>query len=280
MVEGCGDFVLIDHDADPLFCPTLGNIMRFQQKNEIKHYFIPYDTPSIVDDDMNTSLKKEDVIDALGNRVICVEGGIGVGKTTFVTNLYSHIESNYGIPVETIPECIDKCLLERFIENPNLFASLFQESMAYKRLFSACVAREKKSKDGVLLLDTGILREIAFVNANLKIGNLTKEYKDAHMKLFEMVHESLDSPSPDIVILLDCNGNKCLDNVMKRKRSNEDKYSVQYLQTICDEYRNGLDHHLMKKVPITIRLDVSEQHISDMAYILTKIVQEIKAHRP
>lgn len=224
--------------------------------------------------------ERKEILKHFGGKLICVDGGIAVGKTTFIDNLYSQLETRYGIQVNYLPEFVDMDMLKKFIEEPSTYACLFQEIQSNGRLRSLKEINKMMSKDCITIVDTGVMREIAFVNANYSLGNLSKDYKEAHMKTFEIVYNSLGKLDPQFTILLDASGARCKNNVILRNRGKECNYSLEYLETICKEYRNASDHPLIKGRTNVIKIDVNESFASDIPSILVKIIREMSTSSP
>lgn len=217
----------------------------------------------------------EDRSQVLLGKVICIEGSIAVGKSDFVKRCGALLTA-LGINNCTFAEEIDMDLLNRFNNNPAKFATLFQKRMMTSRLTAALNARDKSTEgDSVVLLDTGIMREIAFTEANFERGNMTREDRDAHMEEFVSMFKTIDSPTPDVILLLDCPEDRALDNLNKRQRSNENLLSLNYLEAIRRHYIAAAEHELIKGHTKVLVLDVSKEYAQ--LSVLDSIVQALQS---
>lgn len=201
---------------------------------------------------MNTSIffsqNSERLKELLVGKVINVDGGIGVGKSEFVTNLAMSL-SSAGIPVEVTPEVYDPFLLTAFNDDPSTYAMLFQQHMMCARLCSA-KRSEAIAKQGekVVVQDTGILRELAFTRANYECKNMTMKGYHSHMENYITTFESVGCPQPDYIILLDASAQRCKRNIIKRSRGNEVGIPEAYLDAINRSYRIARDEVLNHEI--------------------------------
>jgi len=112
----------------------------------------------------------------------------------------------------------------------------------------------------VVLLDTGVMREIAFSTANRTRKNIDEESYQAHMKCFTSAFESIGCPLPDVIILLNCSVDRAMSNMKKRNRSNEALISEDYMESIRSHYLSAAEHDLIRGKTKVITLDVSDSY--------------------
>lgn len=205
----------------------------------------------------------------LTGKIICMEGPIAAGKTEFIKSCREFLQE-LGLKCEIFSEDVDEYLLERFNRDPAAYAALFQQRMMTSRLISADKARECKDKgESVILLDTGILREIAFASANMN----ENAYK-SHMEAFSSAFEGIGSPMPDLILLFDCTAERTMINMMQRNRRNEALLTVDYMNIIRSHYAAALEHDLVKGRTKILTLDVSDQYAP--LSILDSVVRILK----
>lgn len=226
---------------------------------------------------LNSSLLPSNISDLnriLLGKTICIEGGIAAGKSEFVKRC-SGLLTAFGIKNSTICEEIDMFLLDKFNQEPARYATLFQQRMMTSRLISAVKAREKSlEKDSVVLLDTGIMRELAFSSANLERKNMSAEAYEAHMRSFSSAFRDVGEPMPDVILLLDCPAARAKDNVAKRNRGNENLLTVDYLESIREHYLAAAEHPMIKGKTKVIAIDVSKEYAP--LSILDSVVNAIR----
>lgn len=217
----------------------------------------------------------DDKKNLLLGKVICIEGSIAVGKTDFVKRC-GGILTALGINHCTFSEEINMYLLQCFNENPSTHALLFQTTMMVSRLTAALRAKDK-SREGnsVVLLDTGIMREIAFTEANYAMENMTKEDRDDHLKNFTSMFKKIGSPTPDLILLLDCPADRALENLGKRDRCNEKLLSIGYLESVRQNYLAAANHELIKNKTKVLVIDVSDEYAQ--LSILDQVIDAIQS---
>jgi deoxyadenosine/deoxycytidine kinase len=184
----------------------------------------------------------------LGGKTLCLEGAIGAGKTEFMRSLAKYLESN-GVfqKVNCYEEDIPYPILERFNVDPNMFAMLFQTTMMTKRLAQGVLALENRNEGMFSIVDTGILRELAFSLANKNSGFMEEEEYNAHMDVFYRLFRSLHKPFPDFMILLEADTSVLLGRIKKRGRMGEDGISPDYLEEIINCHQVCLKSRFISK---------------------------------
>jgi len=178
------------------------------------------------------------------------------------------------INITCLGESIDTEMLKKFNENPRKYSSMFQEVMKIGRLKNADAMEGLKSQgDSVIFIDTGIVREIAFSAANFSMEYMSEAYFKAHMQTFQQVLLDIGHPVPDYIILLDASGDRCMENIKKRSRSNESLLEKKYLDSLTREHRNALQHELIKGKCVTQIVGVEHNYATDIINILSNLVK-------
>lgn len=186
-------------------------------------------------------------------KIICVDGGIGVGKTMLCNDMVKFM-NDISLPVVVVPESINTFLLTKFNTDQKPLALAVQYDMMMKRISSLLKAMEAAEEGKVVILDTGILRDIAFAEANYKMGNFTQsQYENVMAALKDLyTHRIL----PDYILLLDTNDvDKCKENIAERNRTGEDQLPREYLTAILDCYRGSVSHEIVnnhKEVKVAV----------------------------
>lgn len=191
----------------------------------------------------------------------CVEGVIGVGKTTLSKALAAH----YQI----------KCLHEIVEENP--FLEKFYDDMDawsfQTEMFFLCNRVKQLEDIKPMLRDQQPIIADYHISKNRLFARRTLDAKkwDQYERIFEILNESL--PKPAAIIYLKASHEIVMERIKKRGRSFEKDMDPAYIKQLASDYDQAMIK-LAKETPVvTIHTDnldfVSSQ--SDLAYILTKI---------
>ncbi len=157
-------------------------------------------------------------------RFIVVEGPIGVGKTSLVQRLATHLRAEL-----LLEKAEENPFLQSFYENqrqsafPAQLFFLFQRSRQWSELQQADMFRQS------LVADFMLEKDRLFAQVNLQLEE---------MRLYDQVYEnlSMEAPSPDLVIYLQAPVEVLLRRIMKRARPEEMGIEQRYLQRLCDAY--------------------------------------------
>lgn len=157
----------------------------------------------------------------MNKKFICIEGNIGVGKTTLSNMLAEHYKA--------------KLLLENFEDNPYLkdfyidsrkfalqvelsfLADRYQQQLAYI------------NEDNVIVSDYLFDKSLIFAGINLFADEL-KIFKAA---FFEARHQI---KKPDVIVFLDATEDLLERNIKKRGRNFEENIPSVYLQKVTNAY--------------------------------------------
>lgn len=155
---------------------------------------------------------------------ICIEGGIGVGKTSLTNILCEELDLNKKLEiVEENP------YLKNFYEDMEGFA--FQTEMFFLTHRYGQVKNLHKEITSGIVSDYTIYKNKLFANLNLQNGDL-----DKFNKVFEVLTEGL--PQPDLLIFLKADVETLKKRIMMRDRKFEQDIDSQYLQDLIDTYQH------------------------------------------
>ena len=157
-------------------------------------------------------------------RFIVVEGPIGVGKTSLVRRLATHLQAE-----TLLEEAEDNPFLQSFYENqrqsafPAQLFFLFQRSRQWSELQQADMFRQS------LVADFMLEKDRLFAQVNLQLEE---------MKLYDQIYEnlSMEAPAPDLVIYLQAPVEVLMQRIMKRARPEEIGIEHRYLEQLCAAY--------------------------------------------
>jgi deoxyguanosine kinase len=152
----------------------------------------------------------------------CIEGNIGVGKTTLVKKLSEHFKA------KALYEEFNKTpLLSRFYFNPEANALALESFFLKDRKKQLLKITKSKSiqKEKKLFSDYCLDKCLIFSKINLKKEQFTK-YKKLHEEISETVI------IPDLVIVIHSTTDNLVRNIALRNRKFEKKIKYTYLEKL------------------------------------------------
>ncbi len=158
---------------------------------------------------------------------ICIEGGIGVGKTS-LTNLLSN-ELGLNKELEIVEE---NPYLKDFYKDIETFA--FQTEMFFLTHRYGQVKTLNSQISSGIVSDYTIFKNKLFANLNLHDEDLHK-----FNQVFNVLTEGL--PQPDLLIFLKADVETLKKRIMLRDRKFEQDIDSSYLQNLIDTYQNYFD---------------------------------------
>ncbi len=169
---------------------------------------------------------------------IAIEGVIGAGKTSLAKLIAESSSSRL-----VLEEFEENPFLPRFYENRERFA--FQTQLSF-------LASRFKQQQRMLnrdLFDGGIVSDYMFekdrIFARLNLG-------EDEMNLYDNIYNIMTgiSAKPDLVIYLQSNVNRLMNNIEQRGRDYEKHITPDYLQELSDAYNQFFYHY--NKAPLMI----------------------------
>ncbi|HNT71128.1 MAG TPA: deoxynucleoside kinase [Bacteroidales bacterium] len=165
-------------------------------------------------------------------KYICIEGCIGVGKTSLACMLAK--DWNAQLILEQFEENV---FLPKFYKEPDRYALALELSflaMRYKQL--KIEVRENIFYD-IKVADFIFDKTFIFANETLKDTN---EYK-----LFTNIYDIMSNQiaKPDLIIFLYASADQLLNNINKRGRSYEKSITADYLENIQNSYLQFFSAH-------------------------------------
>tara|TARA_B100000073_G_scaffold347518_1_gene362130 strand:- start:1006 stop:1602 length:597 start_codon:yes stop_codon:yes gene_type:complete len=152
---------------------------------------------------------------------IAVEGLIGVGKSTFVSE-FADITG-----VKPLFESVDdNPFLEPFFQDPERWAYTLQSYFLYRRY-------KDHTTEGNIILDRSLYGDICFANMLYKDGTLTQSEYDCYITHYQTLEPLL--PPIDLCIILNTSPEVALSRVRKRDRDFETDLSLEYLRNLSSE---------------------------------------------
>lgn len=164
-------------------------------------------------------------------KYICVEGVIGVGKTSLARLLADHLNAKI---IYEQPE--ENPFLQDFYRDPRRFA--FQTQLFF--LLSRYRQQQESFQTDLFheysVSDYLFAKDRIFAHLNLE---------DRELFLYDRVASLLerDIPKPDLVVYLQSSPERLVNNIRKRGRSYEKNMSDEYIQSLNEAYNRFFFHY-------------------------------------
>ena len=203
---------------------------------------------------------------------IAIEGVIGVGKTSLSKILSDRLSA--------------KLVLEKFEENPFL-EDFYRdpERYSFQTQLYFLLSRYRQQIDlkqidlfhNLLISDYMFAKDKLFAHLNLN---------DKELDLYNHIARLLERevPKPDLVIFLQANTNKLMDNIKKRARSYEREMSRDYIESLNQIYNEFFFRY--NETPLIIintnEIDFvhNEQDLEELLRVIRQPVSGTKYYNP
>ena len=181
---------------------------------------------------------------------LCVEGNIGVGKTTFLQKMIGESLELQEV-VEVVPEPVEKWqdvgeghvnLLDLFYQDQQRYAYTFQHYVFVTRMLQEKDSRENLGREKTLrLLERSVFSDrMVFVRAVHEAKCMTDAELSVYDSWFSPMVEAIPSLVPDGFIYLRADPRTCLARMMGRARSEESMVSIDYLENLHQKHEDWL----------------------------------------
>lgn len=163
---------------------------------------------------------------AVKRTLVCVEGVIGVGKTTLVLEL----AKEWGA-VTLLEEALENPYLDRFYEDPDTFAFPAQLHFLTSRFRELSKLKQTSLFDRVAVSDYTLQKDWVFASINLS---------DSDFAVYEKMYQEMlvQVPVPDLVIFLQARVDSLMRRISRRNRPMEQGIAREYIQSLVEAY-NG-----------------------------------------
>jgi len=171
---------------------------------------------------------------------IAVEGNIGVGKSTFCSQL---TEVRGADRTRLFPEPVDKpafrTLLGLFYEDPSRWGFTFQMYALKERFKQHTLAAELVANGIGAVQDRSIYADGCFGRLVSMDGNMTQEEWDIYADTFGSLKRYLRYP--DVMVYLRADPEVCHERTKTRGREEESGVPLGYLKRLHDEHEAMMD---------------------------------------
>lgn len=196
------------------------------------------------------------------NRLIVIEGAIGVGKTTLAQLLAQELKAD--LLLEKVEE---NPFLPKFYEDPGKWA--FQTQLFF--LLSRARQLEELVQQS-LYADTTITDYFFPKDRIFAYMNLREE----ELVLYEQIYKILNPniPKPDLVIFLQAHTEALLDRIQQRGRVYEKEVRPEYLRNLNDAYNRFFFHYDESPLLVVETSDIDfVRNRADLADLVTQVKQ-------
>jgi deoxyadenosine/deoxycytidine kinase len=177
---------------------------------------------------------------------VVLEGNIAVGKTTLLEILESL--GIYEIVREPVELWSNAGVLEKFYADPKKYGFVLQSFTFVSRLLESCKKRDKNVR--IIERDIEADKNI-FAKLNHISGNINDTEWAVYEKIFDMWgniikgqtdsgHTGVIGPVKTVIVYLRSSPEDCYERILKRKRTGENKISLDYLKLLHNAHEEWL----------------------------------------
>jgi len=201
-------------------------------------------------------------MDNFRGKICCIEGPIGVGKTSLCIELKKQLENN-GINTIFYTEPFNQQMLEQFLSDPKKYAYAFQLYMLTRRQVIFVQAQYEAQKGSCCLIDRSLIGDYVFATLQQQENNITNE----DFEIYKSVYKQFSEFKPDVIIYLDSTIETQLKRILKRGRSGENAYQIKYLEKLNTVYKDVLKESFNNTIYVDWNCDITEENITQILKI-------------
>lgn len=159
---------------------------------------------------------------------VCIEGNIGVGKSTIIEKLK---QEGYNCLSEPIDEWRNTCgnILEKMYREPKKYTFAFQLNAILS------IIQQNYNKLEIITERSIISAFHVFTKVSLEIGNITPTEYQILEKYFDYFFENINMPTA--IIYLKLKPEQCMERIKHRKRPEEKELSLKYIKILHSYYK-------------------------------------------
>ena len=182
--------------------------------------------------------------------VICIEGSIGVGKSTMISELKTRLKNSFGDrPIVYQPEPVDMWMAVRGMDGTSIlekfYADQVRHAFSFQTLALITIAKQLRevilSNPGAIIITERSIysSKSVFVRSLYDAGMIT----DTDIQIYEHIFQELEALHREVIpakygmIYLNASPHECLQRVKQRNRKGEESIELSYL-TKCTQYHD------------------------------------------
>lgn len=226
---------------------------------------------SVLDEQFVVAVKKWLEIISRGSKNeikarLCIEGNIGVGKTTFTRALGEIIYSLCGIKVDTVYEPVERWqelgILKTFYENPKQNAYKCQTMFFATRVLEYLDHAKKNPNSKICLLDRWLTDHLFM--ENLYETGFVDDKELEYYRIWNETFEKVGNSPISFCIYLKSSPQKCFERIKARGRGEESTISFDYLESLHKQHEDFFKSEFIlyseEKIPvITVDYEIIEK---------------------
>jgi len=189
---------------------------------------------------------------------VCIEGNIGIGKTTLVKKLAEHFKVD-----SFLEEFDENPWLPLFYQNPEETALALELSFLTDR--SKQLLKRKKEKK--LFSDYCMDKCLLFTEINLSPADF-EQYK----KLHNLVSKTVDAPN--LVVVIHSTTTNLLTNIKQRNRIYEQKMETTYLEKLNKAYKEFFEKEKSYYILNIFTEDLSQDNYKNIFNEIVSFLQQ------
>ncbi len=200
---------------------------------------------------------------------ICIDGTVGVGKTTFATALAKRL--NYEMLEEPV---IDNPFLPVYYKDVPRWSFATQIFFLNERFKLIQKAESLCETSSGVVLDRSIYGDKIFAEMLHKQGDMQKIELDCYHSLLDNMLQFVAKPK--VMIFLDnTNVEHLRSNIEKRGRDYEQKVPIEYWQNLNKNYIEFMNNY---DISYFIRLDVTDKDFVANPELLEEMLTTVEQH--
>ena len=203
-----------------------------------------------------------------GQKLISIEGNIGVGKTTFIKKLKTHINGDYiEEPVDEWCQIIDpeskNNFLKIFYEDKKRWGYTFQ-NMAYITRMQKIISTLKNTKNKYIFTDRSVETDMNVFACMLRDdGNISNVEWEIYEKWNKFYHQNFEIKNKKIIYLR-CHPDTAQNRIIERGRDEEKGISIEYLTNLHLYHEKWIATQPDHKNILILDCDQDFEHHSDI----------------
>lgn len=197
--------------------------------------------------------------------MICVEGVVGVGKTTLMNIIANEGYTQFEEPV------VDNPILEKFYYDRKRWSFPLQIFFLNRRFRNIKLASELTNT----IMDRSIYGDAIFARMLYLSNDMTEDEYMLYQELLENMLEHVKRPK--LMIYLECSVDVAIDHIKKRGRDYEQVVERAYWEQLNHEYQEYFDQYNQSPI-LKINIDHLDftQNEADRQLVLDLVNEKLK----